>query len=103
MQWSKATSYSLVRTKSANLRVWWAGGVLPPSAFVGNLICGVGKISTYNEGTIFRVNDAVPFKKKYWKVVDPIYRHLWQFLDDPAEWCGPDYIDKHKLKRKVPT
>ena len=98
MQWSKATSYSLIATKSANLRVWWVGGVLPPMVFVGNVICGVGKIVTYNEGRDWRVSDAVPLQKKYWTIVNPIYNHLWRYLEDPREWCGDEYLDRHRWK-----
>ena len=85
-----------MRTNSANLRVWWSGGILPPDVFVGETVHFIGKLVTYDEGRVFRVSDALPFKGPFWKVVDPIYQYLFHFTRDPREWCPPEIIERQK-------
>ena len=96
MQWAKADTYSLVRTRTANLRVWWAGGGLPPMVYVGNKVNFVGRLLTHDEGKYMRISDAVPFEGKYWKVIEPLYAYLWHFLEDPRDWCDPAIVDKQR-------
>ncbi len=93
--------YSIVRTSSAHIGVWWAGGVLPPMVYPGKFVCGVGKVSTSNNGEFIRVQQAIPFKDKfrYWSTVGPIYKYLWNFLEDPAQWCTPEQLEPFKLRR----
>jgi hypothetical protein len=96
VQWAKADSYSLVRTRTANLRVYWAGGVLPPSVFVGNTVNFAGRLITLNEGKIMRISDAVPFPGAFWSIVEPLYAYLWHFLEDPREWCSAEIVDRQR-------
>jgi len=98
---AKSDFYSVVKTKGALLRVWWAGDTIPPMIYQTRIVCGVGKLTTMNSGEIFRVKDAVPFKPehKYWKTVNPIYNYLWNFLEDPEQWCDPHHLAKYKLVR----
>lgn len=93
--------YSMVKTQSAQLAVWWAGGVLPPMIYPMRICCGVGKISTSNGGTLVTVQQAIPFKEKhgYWGVVGPIYKYLWNFLEDPEQWCDEEQLRPFKLRR----
>lgn len=96
--WARAHSATtLIKTKTAILRVWWAGGVLPPVVFVGRNINGLGKIKTFNDGKIIQISDAIPFKANYWQVMEPVYMHLWRYLEDPREWCDPWLVDKQKI------
>lgn len=71
--------------------MWWTGNVLPPSVFVGHKVNFIGRISTFNEGKIIRVSDAVPFQGSYRRIIEPLRKYLWQFLDDPREWIPDDY------------
>lgn len=99
MQWHKASAYySLVRTRTANLRVWWAGGILPPSVFVGNKVNFIGRLITEDEGKRFKISDAIPFQGKYWKVIEPLYAYLFHFTDDPRTWCPPEIVDKQRWR-----
>ena len=97
----RSNFYSIVKTRSAHLGVWWAGGILPPMVYPGRIVCGVGKISTSNNGEHFRVQQAIPFKPehRYWGTVGPIYKYLWSFLEDPAQWCTPEQLEPFKLRR----
>lgn len=91
----------MVRTKTAILRVWWAGGVLPPDLFVGNMVCGVGKIITYDDGATWRVSDALPMREdEEWRhIMSPIFQRLFMFCRDPAEWCPPEVMQMYIKKR----
>lgn len=102
MVWAKSGKYSILRTKTATLRVWWAGGVLPPDIFVGHKVRVVGKIVTYDDGRDFRVSDAIPLTESWKEVMDPIFERLWLFAADPAEWVPQEVIDMYR-KRAATT
>ena len=97
----KTGLYSIVKTRSANLSVWWAGSELPPMVYPHKFVCAVGKISTSNDGTHIRVQQAIPFNPKhgYWSVVSPLYNYLWHFLEDPEQWCTPQQLEPFRLRR----
>lgn len=99
VQWSKYDTYSLVRTKTALLRVWWAGGVLPPDVFVGHTVCAVGKLVTYDNGRDWRITDALPMPHEWKEIMRPVYRRLFEFCADPAEWCPKAVIDMYRFRR----
>lgn len=90
-----------MRTKTAILRVWWAGGVLPPDLFVGNIVCGVGKIITYDNGESFRISDALPLRDdEEWRhIMAPIFQRLFMFARDPAEWAPKQVMQMYMKKR----
>lgn len=92
-----------MRTRTANLRVWWAGGILPPSVYVSRKVNFIGRLITMDEGKMLRISDAVPFEGRYWKIIDPVYAYLFHFLDDPREWCTPEIIDKQRWRAYTPT
>lgn len=97
VQWAKANTYSLIRTKTALLRVWWAGGLLPPDIFVGSLVCAVGKIVTYENGRDWRVSDALPLFGEEWKpMMAPIYERLFSFAADPADWVPQETLQMYR-------
>lgn len=99
VQWAKANTYSLIRTKSAILRVWWAGGVLPPDIYVGAMVCAVGKIVTYDNGRDWRVSDALPLIGEDWPpLMRPIFQRLFMFAADPATWCPKEVIDMYRSR-----
>ena len=78
------------------------GGILPPMVFVGQTVGFVGKLLTYNEGKIFMVTEAVPFKKdapSYWRIMGPVYAHVWQYLEDPRTWVeSQPILDAMRLR-----
>lgn len=90
MQWAKAGAPTLIKTRSANLRVYWAGGALPPNVFVGSQVVAVGKIITYDQGKIWRVSDAIPIASEWKKFIGPLYRYLEKHAADPFEWIPPE-------------
>ena len=94
MQWARTGSYTLIRTRSANIRVWWVGYQLPPSVFVGNIVSFIGRFSTYNEGKMFRVVDALPFDGNFQEISRPIVKYLIQFCDDPRDWLEKEALDR---------
>ncbi len=97
----KTGLYSIVKTRTSNLSIWWAGGVLPPMIYPHKIVCGVGKIATINDGELIRINEAVPIMPKYsyWSVMGPLYKYLWHFLEDPEQWCTPEQLEPFKLRR----
>lgn len=100
VQYAKTGHFSLIRTKTATVRVWWAGGVLPPDVFVGQLVCVVGKIVTYDNGRDWRVSDALPLQGESWQeIMKPVFQRLFMFAGDPAEWCPKEVIDMYRNRR----
>lgn len=100
VQWCKANTYCVIRTKTALLRVWWAGGILPPDVFVGQLVMGVGKLKTWDSGRDWRIEDALPLQNTDWgSMMKPIYERLFMFAADPAEWCPKEVIDMYRFRR----
>lgn len=80
--------------------MWWAGGILPPDIYVGQMVCIVGKIITYDNGRDWRVSDALPLLNESWyEIMKPIYQRLFLFAGDPAEWCPKEVIDMYRNRR----
>lgn len=100
---TKSGRYSVVLTRTAALRVFWAGNILPPTVFPHKMVCAVGKLVSYDEGREYRVMNAVPFTQSFWSVVGPIYRHLWQYLEDPGEWVSPEDLKNLRLRYRTPS
>ena len=102
----RSHGYSVVKTKTALLRVFWAGGELPPDIYAGSLVCAVGKVITYDNGRDWRVSDALPLVGEDWSpMMKPIYERLFLFAADPAEWCPKEVINMYRYRRqfKPPT
>ena len=97
VQWAKADSFSLVKTRTANLRVHWVGDQLPPDVYVGRTVCAAGRVKTYDGGRQVQIVDAVPIPegkaamKRFFALLDGI-------AADPTEWC-PDLLDKIRQRR----
>ncbi len=101
VQWFKADAYTLVATKSANLRVKWAGDGLPPSVFVGKKVHFIGRFKTYNDGKIFMVVDALPIIGEYRGIAKPVLAYLYQFAEDPRDWAEEESL-KHLFIQDLP-
>lgn len=92
VQWAKAGSYSLIKTRTANLRVFWLEDAMPPDVFIGRTVCGAGRMKTYDGGARVHIVDAVPMPagreamKKFMELVA-------QSIDDPTKWV-PDLLDR---------
>lgn len=100
VQSAKNGHYSLLRTKTATVRVWWAGGIVPPEVFVGQVVCVAGKIITYDNGRDWRVSDALHLSGDSWYgIMEPIFRRLFMYAGDPAEWCPKEVIDMYRKRR----
>ena len=78
--------------------MYWAGGTLPPSVFVGQRVNFVGKLTTEDGGTRFRIKEAVPFIADYRKSINPVIDYLWTLLEDPREWAKPHTLDFMKIR-----
>ncbi len=92
MQWYKTGVYTLVHTKSADIRVKWAGDILPPGIYVGQRVNLFGRFKTYNDGKIFMVVDALPFQGSYREIAKPALHHLYAHADDPRDWSEAESI-----------
>lgn len=98
VQWAKADSYSLIRTRTANLRVHWVEDIMPPDVYVGKTVCGAGKIKTWDGGRYWSVIEAVPLTEgqaamqRYMELID-------QTMADPLEWC-PDLLERKIARRR---
>ena len=101
VQYAKNHFYSVVRTKSATLRVWWAGGIVPPDVYPGTYVMVAGKIVTYDNGKDHRVSDALLLNAAFsWKrIMVPVYQQLFRFSKDPANWVPKEVIDMYRFKR----
>jgi len=95
IQWADPKGYALVKTRSAELRVYWAGGVLPPDVFVGHTVNAMGKIVTYERGTLHRVADALIIDSDWQETMQPIFAALSQKTRDPAEWMDDEQLEKY--------
>ncbi len=61
----------------------------------------VGKIITYDNGRDWRVSDALPLSGEEWRpLMSPIFRRLFEFAGDPAEWCPKEVIDMYRYRRQ---
>lgn len=100
IQWAKAGTYCLVKTKSANLRVYWAGGVLPPGIYVGRMVNAIGKIITYDQGRDWRVSDALPIPANWAELMKPVFEYFEQHVADPAEWVPPEVLEMYRGGRR---
>ena len=92
VQWAKADSYSLIRTKTANLRVAWAGGGMPPDVYIGRTVAGAGKLKTWDGGTETMIVDAVPFPDGR-KALKGFGAILDELCADPSDWA-PEVLAK---------
>lgn len=92
VQWAKADSYSVIKTRTANLRVHWAGNMLPPAVYVGQTVCAAGRLTTYDGGRMVLVTEAVPIPagRDAMRRFAPL---LDELCANPAEWC-PDLLDR---------
>lgn len=80
--------------------MWWAGNILPPDVFVGEIVAACGKIVTYDNGRDWKISDALPLTGDTWfEIMKPIYQRLFLFAGDPAEWCPKEVIDMYRFKR----
>ena len=62
---------------------------------------GVGKIITYDAGRDWRVSDALPLGGDDWKpIMKPIYRRLFEYTSDPADWAPKEIIDMYRYRRQ---
>jgi hypothetical protein len=95
IQWADPSGYSLIKTRTANLRVYWAGGVLPPDVFRGDYVCVMGKIVTYENGTVWRIGDALVIDGDWPQVMHPILAQISQSTRDPAEWMDEEKLEKY--------
>ena len=59
--YGKDDTYSIIKTKSASVFVWWADMKVP--VVPGKTVCLVGRLATVNNGQYFKVIDAVPIKR----------------------------------------
>lgn len=97
VQWAKADTYSLVRTRTANLRVHWVEDVMPPTVFVGRTVCAAGRIKTFDGGKVWTIIDAVPLTagrdamRQFTKLVD-------ESMANPLEWV-PDLWERKRRYR----
>jgi hypothetical protein len=96
VQWAKAGSYSLVKTRTADLRVHWAGGDMPPDVFVGSTVCAAGRIKTYDGGRMWLIVDAVPIPEGQ-KAMQRFMSLVRKTQADPIEWA-PHLLDKFRRK-----
>ena len=97
IQWAKADSYSLIRTRTANLRVHWVENILPPDVFVGRTVCAAGKVKTWDGGRVWTIIDAVPIPEGL-PAMRKIMEVLGPMMADPHEWC-PDILERKKANR----
>lgn len=103
MQWARPDSYTLVRTKSAHLKVWWAGGALPPDVLVGKMVNVVGRVITYDGGRDWRISDALPIPGSWKGILGPMFDYLAHFVADPAGWCSPEVLKMYREGRRPRT
>lgn len=96
IQWAKADSYSLVKTRTANLRVHWAGDTLPPDVFVGYPVCAAGRVKSYNGGRDIFVVDAVPIPGGR-KELQKFMKLLKEVCADPSDWA-PEVLDGRRRR-----
>jgi hypothetical protein len=96
VQWAKAGSYSLIKTRTANMRVHWAGGDMPPDVFVGHTICAAGRIKTYDGGRLWMVVDAVPLTDGQ-AAMRRFMSLVRKTSADPIDWA-PHLLDKFKRR-----
>lgn len=75
--------------------MYWAGGVLPPDVFVGDIVSVMGKIVTYENGTIFRIGDALVIEGEWQESVRPAFAAISQKTRDPAEWMDEEQLEKY--------
>jgi hypothetical protein len=78
--------------------VYWAGGILPPMVYVGNVINFIGRFVTMNDGHVFYVQEAVPFEGNFSKIIEPVRQYLWAHCPDPREWALHDRLDLLNIK-----
>lgn len=97
VQWAKAGTYSLIRTRTANIRVHWVEDVMPPDVFVGRTVCAAGKIKTFDGGRIVTIIDAVPIPEGH-AAMQKFMALLDMTLADPMEWC-PDLLERKRRYR----
>jgi hypothetical protein len=58
----------------------------------------VGKLKTFNQGTILWVKDALPIQGNYREIARPLVAYLYQFADDPRDWAEQEWLDRLALK-----
>lgn len=97
VQWAKAGSYSLIRTRTANLRVYWAGKTMPPEVYVGHTVCFAGKIKTYDGGRLVLVVDAVPLTDGQ-KAMQRFTSLVRKTSADPTSWA-PHLLDGFRRRK----
>jgi hypothetical protein len=100
VQWAKTGTYALVKTRSANLRVYCAGGILPPGVFVGRMVIGIGKIVTYEQGRDWRVSDALPIPTEWLKLMRPVFRYFDKHVADVREWVPPEILEMYRTGKR---
>lgn len=94
IQWYKKDAYTLVKTKSAEVRVLWAGKMLPPSVYVGKTVHFIGRFQTFQDGKVFRVVDALPLDGNYREIMRPVIPYFYHFAQDPRDWAEQESLDR---------
>lgn len=84
----------MVATRSAEIRVYWAGDLLPPNVYIGKQVHFFGRFKTLNDGKIFRVTEALPFQGSYREIAKPLLAALYAVADDPRDWAEKESLDK---------
>jgi len=97
VQWAKADTYSLIRTRTANLRVHWVENVMPPDVYVNRMVCAAGRIKTWDGGKLWTIVDAVPLPDGG-PALRKILKLLGTLTADPLEWC-PDLYERKRAAR----
>lgn len=98
VQESKDNRYTIVKTPTAILRVWWAGGELPPDVYYGKPVAFMGVLVTSNGGVYHRIRGAVPFNKSYSHIMPAVRDYLWSHVDDPREYAIDGWLDKLSIE-----
>ena len=68
--------------------------------YVGNQVSFFGRFQTLNEGTIFRVQEALPLTGDYRTVAKALLEHLYAHAEDPRDWAEKESLD-HLLIESV--
>ena len=100
---AKTGAYSVLKSRTATIRCWWAGGVLPPDLYVGSEAIVVGKLVTYDNGEVWRLSDALMIRADAnWRdVMEPVFRRLNEYIVDPAEYVPKEVIDMYRYRKPM--
>ena len=98
LQKLRSNKFAILQTKSAMLKVWFAG-IVPPEVYPGDMINVIGRLRTFNGGTRFEIVGALPVKGRIRTHVKAIAHYLWQYAPDPRTYVEkPSEIDMMKVE-----